>query len=80
MSEPITNGSHHIGLTVSHLEANAEFFTSLLGWNEVPRNDEYPAIFLSDGKIMLTLWAVKDQPAIPLIENQMSVFIIWPSA
>ena len=62
MNEPITKGPHHIGLTVSNLEESAAFFTSLLGWKEVRRNDQYPAIFVSDGSIMLTLWAVKEQP------------------
>jgi catechol 2,3-dioxygenase-like lactoylglutathione lyase family enzyme len=62
MSTPITSGTHHIGLTVSKLEESAEFFTSLLGWKEVRRNEEYPAIFVSDGKILVTLWAIKEQP------------------
>lgn len=62
MKDSITSGTHHIGLTVSNLEESAEFFISLLNWQEVRRNDEYPAIFVSDGEIMLTLWAVKDQP------------------
>lgn len=62
MKDSITSGTHHIGLTVSNLEESAEFFISLLNWQEVRRNDEYPAFFVSDGEIMLTLWAVKDQP------------------
>ncbi|NJO91559.1 MAG: VOC family protein, partial [Chloroflexia bacterium] len=50
-------------LTVSKLEESASFFTSLLGWKEVRRKTEFPAIFVSDGAIMLTLWALKeDQP------------------
>ena len=56
----LTKGVHHVGLTVSKLEESAQFFTQLLGWQEVKRNDEYPAIFVSDGHIMLTLWATKD--------------------
>jgi len=64
MNAPITKGSHHIGLTVSKLEESAAFFTSLLGWSEVRRNEEYPAIFVSDGKIMVTLWAAKENPPI----------------
>lgn len=51
-----TQGVHHVGLTVSDLHRSADFFTRLLGWSEVRRNDEYPAIFVSDGQIMLTLW------------------------
>ena len=54
-----TKGIHHVGLTVSMLEESAYFFTHLLGWKEIKRND-YPAIFVSDGNIMLTLWATKE--------------------
>lgn len=62
MNTPLTKGSHHIGLTVSKLKESAEFFTSLLGWKEVLKNDDYPAIFVSDGNIMVTLWAIKEEP------------------
>lgn len=63
INPPITKGVHHIGLTVSKLEASATFFIEVLGWAEVRRNDDYPAIFVSDGSIMLTLWAAKtDEP------------------
>lgn len=62
MSTPITKGTHHIGLTVSNLEESAKFFTSLLGWKEIRRKEDYPAIFVSDGQIMLTLWATKEEP------------------
>ena len=61
MNKAITNGVHHVGLTVSKLEESASFFTSLLGWEEVRRNKEYPAIFVSDGKNMITLWKTKEQ-------------------
>jgi catechol 2,3-dioxygenase-like lactoylglutathione lyase family enzyme len=57
----LTQGTHHIGLTVSKLEESARFFTQFLGWKEVKRNPDYPAIFVSDGTIMLTLWAVKSE-------------------
>lgn len=63
MTTAITKGAHHIGLTVSQLEESADFFVSLLGWKEVRRNEEYPAIFVSDGSIMVTLWATKEQPS-----------------
>lgn len=64
MDTPITNGLHHIGLTVSKLEESADFFVSLLGWKEVRRNESYPAIYVSDGNILVTLWAIKDEPPI----------------
>jgi catechol 2,3-dioxygenase-like lactoylglutathione lyase family enzyme len=65
MKNSLTNGSHHIGLTVSNLEKSAAFFIVILGWNEVKRNEEYPAIFVSDGQIMITLWATKETPEVP---------------
>jgi catechol 2,3-dioxygenase-like lactoylglutathione lyase family enzyme len=55
----LTNGCHHIGLTVNKLEDSAAFFTECLGWQEVRRDDGYPAIFVSDGKVMVTLWQSK---------------------
>ncbi|WP_286235683.1 VOC family protein [Thalassotalea sediminis] len=55
----MTAGIHHLGLTVSRLEASAAFFIDILGWHEVKRNLDYPAIFVSDGKVMLTLWQTK---------------------
>ena len=51
-----THGCHHIGLTVSKLEESAKFFIECLDWQEVKRDDSYPAIFVSDGDIMVTLW------------------------
>lgn len=61
MNIPKTKGVHHIGLTVSKLEDSAAFFTEVLGWKEVKRDPEYPAIFVSDGSILVTLWKVKEQ-------------------
>lgn len=61
MNIPATHGVHHIGLAVSDLEASASFFIQLLGWTEVKRKDDYPAIFVSDGNIMLTLWATEEK-------------------
>jgi len=61
----MTKGVHHIGLTVSKLEESASFFTSILGWKEVRRDDEYPAIFVSNGSVMVTLWKNKEEPLRP---------------
>jgi len=70
MITPITRGTHHIGLSVSKLEESADFFISLLGWKEVRRNEEYPAIFVSDGSIMVTLWAIKEKPSNQFNKNK----------
>jgi catechol 2,3-dioxygenase-like lactoylglutathione lyase family enzyme len=70
MTNPVTKGAHHIGLTVSNLEESASFFISLLGWKEVRRNDEYPAIFVSDGNILVTLWKNREEPIVPFNKNR----------
>jgi len=53
---PVTQGVHHVGLNVGRLEDSAAFFTNVLGWCEVRRDPGYPAIFVSDGHILPTLW------------------------
>ncbi|MCW2480613.1 VOC family protein [Candidatus Symbiopectobacterium sp. NZEC135] len=59
----VTTGVHHIGLAVSNLEESAEFFTKLLGWEEVKRREDYPAIFVKDDALMITLWKTQaDEP------------------
>lgn len=57
----MTQGAHHIGLTVPDLTATRDFFTTVLGFNQVGEKPDYPAVFVSDGTVMLTLW----QAAIP---------------
>ncbi len=60
MSDPITQGAHHIGLTVPNIEATGAFFRDVLGYDQVGEKPDYPAVFLSDGNIMITLWQVAD--------------------
>ncbi len=62
MSNPLTGGVHHVGLTVTDLDASCSFFTDLLGWRRVGGDPEYPAVFVSDGTVMVTLWQAR-QPA-----------------
>jgi catechol 2,3-dioxygenase-like lactoylglutathione lyase family enzyme len=69
MNTPLTKGCHHIGLTVSNLEESAGFFTDILGWKEVRRDQAYPAIFVTDGTIMVTLWETQTLPN-PFNKNQ----------
>ena len=57
---PITKGAHHVGLTVPDVQAARDFFVQALGFDQVGEVPEYPAIFVSDGHIMITLWQVED--------------------
>jgi catechol 2,3-dioxygenase-like lactoylglutathione lyase family enzyme len=57
MSETaITHGLHHLGLTVPDLAATKAFFVDTLGFRQVGEKPDYPAVFLSDGTTMITLW------------------------
>ena len=52
----ITQGAHHIGLTVPDLAAARDFFVNVFEFKKIGEVPDYPAFFLSDGTVMLTLW------------------------
>ncbi|WP_262694071.1 VOC family protein [Kordiimonas aquimaris] len=58
--KPVTLGVNHIGLAVKDLEASAAFFIDTLGWRKAGGVEDYPAIFVTDGNMFLTLWRVTD--------------------
>ena len=62
-SEAVTRGAHHIGLTVPDLDETRRFFTDVLAYKEVGDIPDYPAVFLSDGATMITLWQASDPSA-----------------
>ncbi|MGB2740319.1 MAG: VOC family protein [Cognaticolwellia sp.] len=55
----MTAGLNHIGLTVKDLTASSNFFTKTLGWKQVGGYPDYPAIFVTDGNVFVTLWQTK---------------------
>jgi catechol 2,3-dioxygenase-like lactoylglutathione lyase family enzyme len=59
-SRAITKGAHHIGLTVPNIEKTRGFFVDTLGFAQVGAVPDYPAVFLSDGATMITLWGAAD--------------------
>ena len=63
MSEPTlarTRGVHHVGLTVPRLAETRRFFLETLGYAQVGDVPDYPAVFLSDGQVLVTLWQAAD--------------------
>jgi len=56
----ITRGVHHVGLTVPDLEQARSFFVTTLGFRQVGAKPDYPAVFVSDGQVLLTLWRAVD--------------------
>ena len=61
-----TSGAHHVGLTVPNLPEARAFFINALGFDQVGEVPDYPAVFLSDGAIMITLWQAENpETAVP---------------
>ena len=56
----LTLGAHHIGLAVPDLHAARAFFCDALGYRTVGEVPDYPAVFVSDGTTLITLWQVED--------------------
>jgi len=59
-TNPVTRGAHHVGLTVPDLKAAQAFYVDTLGFNVLGEVPDYPAVFLSDGSTMITLWQAVD--------------------
>lgn len=57
--ESLTNGIHHVGLSVPDIQATAAFFVEVLSFKKVGEKPGYPAIFVSDGAVVLTLWQLE---------------------
>jgi catechol 2,3-dioxygenase-like lactoylglutathione lyase family enzyme len=60
MSDRLTLGVHHIGLTVPDLAQARDFFCGVLGFDEVGGVPDYPSTFVSNGAILVTLWRAAD--------------------
>ncbi len=60
MTEPLTLGTHHVGLTVPDLDAAVGFFRDALGFAFVGENPDYPCAFVNDGTTLITLWRARD--------------------
>ncbi len=55
-----TKGIHHIGLTVPDVSETCSFFVDTLGFSQIGGNPDYPAAFISDGAIVITLWQAEN--------------------
>lgn len=60
----LTKGIDHVGLTVADIARSRDFFVDCLHWRVVGEKPAYPAVFVSDGTITLTLWQA-DADALP---------------
>jgi len=60
----VTKGAHHIGLTVPDLAKTRAFFIDTLGFSQIGEVPDYPAVFLTDGTTMITLWQAVNPAAV----------------
>lgn len=58
--EAMTLDLNHIGFAVTKLDDTASFFVDVLGWKPAGGRPEYPAKFVTNGKMFVTLWQVTD--------------------
>ncbi|MEO0420693.1 MAG: VOC family protein [Pseudomonadota bacterium] len=68
-----TAGAHHIGLTVADLHAAKHFFLDALGFEQVGEVADYPAVFVSDGTVMITLWRAEDPATASAFDRRLNL-------
>jgi len=69
----MTQGLSHLGLTVSKLEQTTRFFVDTLGWKVVGDKPAYPAKFVTDGQIFITLWQVSSLDSVVNFDRKNNV-------
>ena len=69
----LTRGAHHIGLTVPDLSATRRFFLDTLGFEQVGEVPEYPAVFLTDGTTMITLWQAEEPATATAFDRRRNI-------
>ena len=68
-----TRGVHHVGLTVPDIHLTRDFFVEQLGFQQVAERPAYPAVFVSDGAVLLTLWQAEDPAAAVPFDRRKNV-------
>jgi catechol 2,3-dioxygenase-like lactoylglutathione lyase family enzyme len=69
----LTRGIDHVGLTVRDLNQTRDFFLNCLGWKQVGERPAYPAVFVSDGCVVLTLWEVKNRANLNSFDRKSNI-------
>jgi catechol 2,3-dioxygenase-like lactoylglutathione lyase family enzyme len=72
-TQALTSGIDHVGLAVRDLNLTRDFFVECLQWKQVGEKPDYPAAFVSDGHVMLTLWQVTNQANLVAFDRKTNV-------
>ena len=68
-----TTGLNHLGLAVRNLDDTTAFFTEVLGWEELARDESYPRNAITDGKLRLTLWQVDHSQPVAEFDRRANI-------
>ena len=68
-----TSGIDHVGLAVKDVSASAAFFIDVLGFKNIGGKPEYPAIFVDDGNIRITLWQIETPDSAPSPDRRKNI-------
>ncbi|UTW55949.1 VOC family protein [Kordiimonas sp. SCSIO 12610] len=71
--EAVTLDLSHIGFAVRDLEKTASFFIDTLGWRKAGERPDYPAIFVSNGSMFVTLWRVENPETAVAFDRRKNV-------
>lgn len=73
MSNALTSGVSHVGLTVRSLAESVDFFVNGLGWAEKGGKPDYPSAYVSDGALTVTLWQAADPAAATPFDRKANI-------
>ena len=73
MTGQFTRGVHHVGITVPDLGEAQRFFCEALGWESVGGSPAYPAVFISDGYTMVTVWRAADPSTANAVDRHSNI-------
>ncbi|MEO1194382.1 MAG: VOC family protein [Pseudomonadota bacterium] len=73
MPAAMTQGLHHVGLTVRDLQESLRFFVEVLGFTKTDEKPGYPAAFINDGTNKISLWQAKDPETAQPFERKNTI-------
>lgn len=72
-AEAATLGLNHIGFAVTKLDDSVAFFVDTLGWETAGGEPDYPAVFVTNGDLFVTLWQVADPASAVAFDRKNNV-------
>lgn len=73
MTTNFTQGIHHLGMTVLDIDLAEWFFIDQLGFEPSGGKPDYPAKFVRDASVMLTLWQVKGSSSVREFDRHKNI-------